>query len=154
MWCKFKEATFHACGKKGHIKRVCRSKRKTTRRSKQTKWIDTDQQEQDSGDEGNSISNLFATQNKHMDWVTIVTQFTPVQLSVLNGNPCDFEVDTGAAVSILSEKQLNRVLPGAQLKKMNVSLRTYTSQKIPIKGKLDVEVQYMANNNSHLPVTS
>ena len=72
---------------------------------------------------------LLVTQNKHL-----VTQSTLVQLSVLNGNPCDFEVDTGAAVSILSKKQLNRVLPGAQLKKTNVSLRTYTSQKIPVKG--------------------
>ncbi len=45
-------------------------------------------------------------------------------------------------MSISTEKQVNRVLPGAQLKKVNVSLRTYTSQRIPIKGKLDVEVQY------------
>ena len=103
------------------------------RGSKQTKWIDTDQQEQDSGDEGNSYSICYTEQaSSH-----------PIHVQLLlDGKPCDLEVDTGAAVSILSEKQLNRVLPGAQLKKTNVSLRTYTSQKIPVKGKLDVEVQY------------
>ena len=61
---------------------------------------------------------------------------------LLDGNPCDLEVDTGAAVSILSEKRVNKVLPGAQLQKTSVSLHTYTSQRIPVKGKLEVEVQY------------
>ena len=59
--CKFKEATCHACGKNGHIKRACQSKRKTMRGSKQTKWIDTDQQGQGSGDEGNSFYLLHRT---------------------------------------------------------------------------------------------
>ena len=131
--CRFKEATCHACGKKGHIKRACRSKRRNTRGSKQTKWIDTELQEQSSGDDENSFTICYTDQaSSH-----------PIHVQLLlDGKPCEFEVDTGAAVSILTDKQVSRVLPGAQLKKTNVSLRTYTSQKIPVKGKLDVEVQY------------
>ena len=59
---------------------------------------------------------------------------------LLNGNPCDIEVDTGAAVSILSEKQVSLGLIGAQLQKTSVSLRTYTSQKILVKGKLQLQL--------------
>ena len=67
----------------------------------------------------------------------------PIHVEVLlDGKPCDLEVDTGAAVSILSETRVNSILPGAQLLKTNVSLKTYTSEKIPVKGKLPVEVQY------------
>ena len=61
---------------------------------------------------------------------------------LLNGKSCDLEVDTGAAVSLLSEKRVSQVFPGAQLQKTSVSLRTYTSQKIPVKGKLQLQVQY------------
>ena len=129
--CRFKEAT--SCLWRAHKEGMYKQEKKTMRGSKQTKWIDTDQQEQDSGDEGYSYSICYTEQASNH----------PIHVQLLlDGKPCDLKVDTGAAVSILSEKQLNRVLPGAQLKKTNVSLRTYTSQKIPVKGKLDVEVQY------------
>ena len=99
--CKSKEVTCHACGKKGHIKRVCEARERP--REKVSKCIDTDQQEQDSGDEGTSFSICYTEQaSSH-----------PIHVQLLlNGNPFDLEVDTGAAVSMLSEKQLNRVLPG------------------------------------------
>ena len=38
----------------------------------------------------------------------------PIRMD-LNGQPRELEVDTGAAVLILSEAQVNRILPGAQL---------------------------------------
>ena len=37
--CRFKESTCHGCGKKGYIKRACRSKIG----GKPTKWLDMDQ---------------------------------------------------------------------------------------------------------------
>ena len=126
--CRFKEAKCHRCGKIGHIKRACRSKTVTTRGGKQTKWIDTDQQ-QDSEDEGDILAVCYMGQ----------ASTRPIHIDLLlDGKPCDLEVDTGAAVSIMSEKRVKSILPEAQLEKTNVSLRTYTAEKIPVKGKLRV----------------
>ena len=108
-----------------------RSKRRNAHSRKQIRWIDTDQQ-QDS-DEGDSLTVCYMDQSSSH----------PIHVELLlDGKPCDLEVDTGAAVSILSEKRVKSILPGAQLQQTNVSLRTYTSEKIPVKGKLQVQVQY------------
>ena len=61
---------------------------------------------------------------------------------MVNGKPCDLEVDTGAAVSIMSERRVQSILPEVQLQKTNMSLRMYTSEKIPVKGNLQVQVRY------------
>ncbi len=64
-----------------------------------------------------------------------------VELEV-EGQPLTMEVDTGAAVSLISECQLQQVLPGAKPKRTNIVLRTYTSEPIPVVGELRVTVQY------------
>ena len=52
------------------------------------------------------------------------------------------EVDTGAAVSLISYKQLKQVLPRIKIKKTTVVLRKYTSEVIPVWGKVQVMVTY------------
>ena len=44
------------------------------------------------------------------------------------------EVDTGAAVSIISEQGLRKILPDAEIKATIVKLRTFTSERIPLWG--------------------
>ena len=55
--CRFKEAMCHSCGKKGHIKRACKSSRQPQRRGRnaptprgreRTKWVNKDQSDEDS----------------------------------------------------------------------------------------------------------
>ena len=55
--CRFKEATCHSCGKKGHIKRACRSSKPPQRRGRNAsapkgrermKWVNKDQDDVDS----------------------------------------------------------------------------------------------------------
>ena len=41
--CRFEDATCHGCGKKGHIKRACRSKKGGKQGSKPANWINNDQ---------------------------------------------------------------------------------------------------------------
>ena len=67
----------------------------------------------------------------------------PIHIELLlDGKLFELQVNTTAAVSILSEKWTKNILPGAQLEKTNVSLRTYTSEKISVMGKSQVHVQY------------
>ena len=84
------------------------------------------------------------------------TTARPVRVELdFNGQSCELEVDTGVAVSILSEARVNLILPGAHLTQTNVSLRAYTSEKIPVKGRLRVQVRYgQLSRRNHLPAMS
>ena len=59
----------------------------------------------------------------------------------VNGTPLKMEIDTGAAVSIISKKTEERLFPSLKVLKPSISLRTYTSELIPELGQLKVEVK-------------
>lgn len=58
------------------------------------------------------------------------------------------EVDTGAAVSIISEQRLKQVVPEAVIKKTRVKLRTYTLESIPVCGVTRVLSTMVSNGRS------
>ena len=137
--CRLKEATCHGCGKKGHIKRACKSSRQPRRRGRKTptprgkevtKWVNKDQSDEDSDESvevhvvGKSLTNLIHVEVR------------------INGKPLSMEVDTGAAVSLISYKKLKQVLPRIRIRKTTVVLRTYTSEVIPVRGEVQVNVTY------------
>ena len=67
----------------------------------------------------------------------------PIRVEVhINGKPLLMEVDTGATVSLISYKKLKQVLPRVVIKKTTIVLRTYTSEVIPVRGKVQVNVSY------------
>ena len=67
----------------------------------------------------------------------------PIRVDVqINGKPLLMEVDTGAAVSLISYKKLKQVLPRIRIKKTTVVLRTYMSEVIPVQGEVQVMVTY------------
>ena len=47
-------------------------------------------------------------------------------------------VDTGAEVSLIAEETRKKVLPDVPLQDMNIVLRTYTEQKMPVLGEIVV----------------
>ncbi|ESO94646.1 hypothetical protein LOTGIDRAFT_175386 [Lottia gigantea] len=51
------------------------------------------------------------------------------------------ELDTGAAVTICSEREYRQYFPDAQLDETSVTLKTYTGQKIKPFVKMDVTVE-------------
>ena len=51
----------------------------------------------------------------------------PIRVEVkINGKPLLMEVDTGAAVSLISYRKLKQILPRIKINKTTVVLRTYT----------------------------
>lgn len=58
------------------------------------------------------------------------------------GTPLEMEVDTGAAVSIISEHQFKQNLAHLKLTKPSVRLTTYTGEKIASIGEVIAEVKY------------
>ena len=142
--CRLKDATCHKCGRKGHIQRACRSGGQPQkggkfmpRRREKTKWVNAEPSEDDSDGSAN-----VCTIGKPS------TRPIRVELQV-NCKPLAMEVDTGAAVSLISYKRLKRVLPRISINKTTVVLRTYTSEVIPVRGEVLVNVQY-GNQNKKL----
>jgi len=62
-----------------------------------------------------------------------------VQLEV-QGKPLVMEVDTGAAISIISEETYDTLFSQVLLNQTTVSLHTYTGESISIHGELLVDV--------------
>ena len=60
----------------------------------------------------------------------------------LDGNPVQMELDTGASLSIISEKMWRSTLQAPVLAQSRVQLRTYTGQHLKILGEKVVKVQY------------
>ena len=52
------------------------------------------------------------------------------------------ELETGASVSLTSEKVWRECLPKAELLKSDTSLKTYTGEKIRVLGQLQVLVRH------------
>ena len=67
----------------------------------------------------------------------------PIQVELqLDGKAVTMEVDTGVAVSLISEQRLKQVLPKAAIHNTAVVLQNYTSERIPVRGELQVMVHY------------
>ena len=62
------------------------------------------------------------------------------------------ELDTGAAVSIISDATRKALFPTAKLQHSSVNLRTYTGEPIQVAGELLVKVQHGQQEAKQLPL--
>ena len=104
-WCKDLEC--HSCGKRGHIERACRGKKKSKGLSKevagQRKYTDkkkgkvhaVEQESKESSDSSDEVQChvLSVTGASHGYWTS----------PLLDGKSVQMEIDTGVAVSLISE---------------------------------------------------
>ena len=127
--CRFKSEKCNACGKVGHIAKMCRTK---TKRGHTTHMVDN---ESTSADEYTLYS--------------VVTQKSPASslrtTVLINNSPLVMEVDTGAACSLISEATFNklwdsRTAPPLQPSGLPLPLRTYTGEPIRVLGSVMVTV--------------
>jgi len=68
----------------------------------------------------------------------------------IDGVPLTMEIDTGAAVTIISERTQQTHFPQATLRPTQVKLRTYTGEPMPVLGELAVEVKYQQTTHFSL----
>ena len=59
------------------------------------------------------------------------------------------EIDTGAAVSVISKKTQEKLFPNAHLDKSSLKLSTYTAESIPVVGQMEVELTYANYTGCH-----
>ena len=148
--CRFRDAICNTCGKRGHISPVCRSKKSNkhahkhsdARQSTQrTKWVtaDVDCEDRETASDSNDLK-LFMIGEKSSPPIEVEVQ--------IDGQPLHMEVDTGAAVSIVSEETVKRLFPTASLNKSSVTLRTYTEERMRVCGEFQAQVRYGTQERS------
>ena len=134
MPCRFKDATCHRCGKVGHIAPVCRKK------GSPKKHPPSQTQEKQVSSEPTDPLEDIALYNIHKT----DSSAPPIHVTMqVNQKSLKFEVDTGAAVSVISESTRRSVFPDSRLWKSDITLRTYTGEAMTVLGELrDLTVEY------------
>ena len=133
--CHFKDVVCHKCSKRGHIAKVCRAakpKRDAAtggKRRKKTQWVQAD----DTSDSETELPVLKVSSK--------ISHPIRVELKI-HGKVLYMEVDTGAAVSIISEQTKTRLFPNILLKPPSVVLRTYTGEALSVLGEMEAKVEY------------
>ena len=146
--CKFKDAVCHSGGKRGFISPACHRKKrddtrkqfstfKTRGRRNTTKWVSTSIE--DNSDTSDDFT-LFTFRGKSTPPILIDLE--------LNNRNIVMELDTRAAMSLISETTKKELFPTVNLRHSEVVLKTYTSEKITVLGKMDVNVKYGDQENT------
>ena len=132
--CRHKNTVCYQCNKKGHLSRVCRSKQ--TQPASHTSTPNTNSLEEGQEQVGDELHTMFPVRSmKH----------PPIYATVrLNQVPVVMEVDTGATLSVISEKMYHQLWKSnaPQIVQSKVKLRTYTGDEIPVIGALNVQVSH------------
>ena len=152
--CSFREAKCRFCGKVGHIARVCKSKAKRAtaeaqiRSGKQattarkTNWVQSDSPISTPPDSQPEVIWQLGTDKPN--------RARPYQVVLeVNRQSLAMEIDTGAAVSLISRELKDKLFSSVPLTPSKLLLRTYTSESIPVLGEMNVEVKYGAYLGQH-----
>ena len=142
--CRFRDSTCHFCKKKGHIAPACRAKKSLNRpqrgsgprkyRPQQTQYVSASDEQTSTVPSEQEELSLFAIGEQSS---------RPLYAELLvSGKQLRMEIDTGAAVSIISEKQQRALLPDVPVQTSNIKLKTYTGEQMPVLGQMQVPVQY------------
>ena len=140
--CRFKEAICNTCHKKGHLAKICRAQRqqrpaapkKIARPDNGTRWVGTEQAASNS--DTDSELPLYKINDGSKSVHPITVDMT------IEGCLLKMEIDTGAAVSIISQVTYQKLFSEVPLNTVPLHLKTYTGEHIPVVGEMITQVQY------------
>jgi len=141
--CPFRTAKCHNCGKMGHLRRVCRQPKRSPK--------------QQGAQASHSRQQVKLVQEDTTDEILILYQDKascdrPLEVDLtLEGKPLRMEVDTGAAVSLVSEKTYRSLFPKAPLQPSTTKLRTYSGEPLAVVGQREVEIKH-GEQSAKLPL--
>ena len=125
--CRFKTARCHNCGKVGHLRAVCRKAAEESK-GRPPRAVKTVQGQQEQSPL-NQIQSLAERRSQ------------PIIVEVeLDGQPLSMELDTGAAVTLISSKTDRTLFPDKPLLQSTAALSTYSGAPLKVLGQRDVEV--------------
>lgn len=135
--CRFKNAKCFKCSGKGHIERACKANKTQAQ----------DQLAQTTGDTGTEYDSLFS-----IGQVASAVPKYVVDVEI-GGENVKMEVDSGAARSIISQREFQKLVVSkrGKLEEPDTQLVTWTKEGIEILGKAVVPVKFKGQN-SELPL--
>ncbi len=151
--CRFRDATCNHCGRKGHIMRACRSRNRPAVAEQQPSR--TAKPFKGGPQRANRVSEETSEVSDPGD-PPLSAEYTMFQVStdklapfstsvVVNGTTLHMEVDTGAALALISQTTYNCLWPkecAPELRDVFVRLRTYTGEELNVLGSAPVTVKY------------
>ncbi|KAM7288053.1 uncharacterized protein ISCGN_031742 [Ixodes scapularis] len=125
--CPHRNAICYRCNREGHFQRFCKaSLANTPGRAKQFRNFSAEEEKSEA---------IYGLQDRNMN--------APFYYTLKVGNaPLQMELDTGAAVSIISKRQFQSLFPRTELSPASLILRTYTGERVKPKGVATVDVEY------------
>ena len=133
--CRYKDSVCSKCKKRGHLAKVCRNTKSTLSQSRsepsQTNIVIPEAQ---APEEYQLFSILEEGTRNHTKPLTVLVN--------INDQSVKMEIDTGSAVSIMSESLFSSVFKTANLQETETKLCTYSGEQLPVKGKFTCEVCY------------
>ena len=163
--CKYKESTCFGCGKVGHPKFNCRSSTdkkqsdhvkfsESKKRAERKQNRNYDLSETDFSEDFYNLFSMSESDNKsESSRSSVVIQKEPLITKLLiNGQSLDFQVDTGAALTVMSHEVYDKHFKEPLLH-CNKTLKTYTGEEVSIVGETNVEVcSTIEGNKKVLPL--
>ena len=132
--CPYLEAVCRRCSRAGHLARVCWSGQPNPITAKPINAVS-----ESLCDEDDELEfTLFTMGSNRNSPITVTLQ--------INGQPLVMEVDTGAAVSLISSDIQKKYWPSVTLEPSAAILTTYAREQIPLASKILVNVQYKEQN--------
>ena len=157
--CYYKKLTCRTCGKKGHIAVACRNPGKDSSRKPGNSPRG---RRQFQGRRAQHVEELPDPRTPSPEFelpmftIRTCTVRDTVEHSItvdlqVNGIPLVMELDTGAAVSIISKQTWKRLFPNLALEDIDLPLATYTGERMKILRQIRVRVE-CNQQKLHLPL--
>ena len=131
--CYFKDKKCFYCNRKGHISKFCYKKN-----NNKIKEL-----EQQNNEDTQSIDTIKVNKLE-----TVPKIMVPLKIENII---CNAEIDTGAAISIMSNDMYNKHFKNIPLEQYNGILVDYSNKRIPIKGVIQINAEFN-NDIKKLPL--
>ena len=137
--CRFISTVCHACKKRGHLARVCRSRPNLGRQaiSKNAHHLVETEEELEFASDDEDAYHMFAVRSKSCKPI--------IRTITINGVPTPMELDTSAAYSVITQITYQRIAQQkgvSDLEPSDLKLRSYSGQLIKVLGQLPVVVTH------------
>ena len=149
--CRFRDAVCRACGKKGHLAKVCRSSKPRTKPpSKRPEKKPAPTHMIQDSPQPPSVSECSPSQDNAYTLFTVRSHTKPITVPVkINDKQTWMELDTGASLSIIGESTYRSLFGEShQLDQSDIVLKMYDGQELPVLGSVTTRVEYEGQQKS------